>query len=323
MRRWSRAIPFAFALFGALPGCRADQLVELRLYPCEFAGIEPQAVTVEITGFDAEGNVVETFEVGFDDIAVSTFADGYASVGYRKHGDVDRARFRVGWFEAASAGPIAEANAIAVYDEIGVPEAGEVLVLGELAADCAELIADGTESESSDTLDTSSSDTLDTSSDDVDTSSSDTLETSSDTLETDTSTDTDTTDTTGTSGDPPGPMVGDSCAAFGDFHCLGGPTEFDAGTPLFCDGTLLEAADNFGDACIGACLDGSATPVNACGSIGYPAACLCESIGAPNCMGATLGCVPTDELHLCYMDKVVVADCPNCGTTPEGWFTCG
>ncbi|MFV8750019.1 hypothetical protein ACNOYE_05685 [Nannocystaceae bacterium ST9] len=318
-----RALLLALALPGALPGCRAEELVELRLYPCEFAGIEPQSVTVEITGYDGEGTVVETFEVPFDDIAASTFADGYATVGYRKHGDVERARFRVGWFVEPAAGPIAEADAIAVYDEVGVPDAGEVLVLGELAADCAELIGEGTESGESveTTLDSSSSDTLDTSSDDVDTSSSDTMDSSSsDTLDTSTDT-TDTSETTDTSGDPPGPKPGDDCEVLFGFYCSGAPEPEDAGIPLLCNDQMqLESTDLFPSVCGDICL-GVGAPVDACGGIG-DAACACQPIAAPDCVGEQLGCFG-NELHLCFQGKVVISGCTNgCGMTPEGWFTC-
>mgnify|MGYP000863651563 CR=1 FL=1 len=317
-----RALLLTLALFGLAPGCRSEELVELRLFPCEFAGIEPRSVTVEITGFDAAGQVVETFEVPFDDIAASTFADGYASVGYRKSGQVVRARFRVGWFEAAVAGPIAEADAIAVYDELEVPDPGEVLELTKLVGDCAELIAEGTDTGST-TMDTSSSTTMDTSSSDtLDTTSSTTMDTSSsDTMDTTTDTSTDTTDT----GDPPGPMVGDACSVGFAFSCVGGPTPEDAGTPLICDDAsmMLETTALFPVACGGSCIDNLATPVDACRSIGDDAKCMCLSPDAPDCAGAMLGCVDPDQLHLCFEGKVVVGGCPSCATTPEGWFTCG
>jgi hypothetical protein len=313
MKRVS-ALLLVLALIGASPGCRSEELVELRLYPCEFAGLEPRAVSVEITGFDDQGNVVETHEVTFDDIAATTFADGYASVGYRKHGEVVRARFRVGWFEATTAGPIAEADAIAVYEELDVPSVGEVLVLGELAADCAELIADGTEStsnESSDTQDTS--DDVDTSSDDVDTS--DTTDTSSD--------EEDTTETTDTSDDPPGPKPGDDCASLFGFYCSGGPTPEDVGIPLQCNEQMqLESTSVFSQSCVNVCLElGFGTPVDGCSNIG-DAACVCQALAAPDCGGEQLGCFGT-ELRLCFEGKVVVSGClESCGTTPEGWYTC-
>jgi hypothetical protein len=336
MRSRFRVLLLALALLGAPPGCRSDDLVELRLYPCEFGGIEPRAVTVEVTGFDAEGNVVETLEVSFDDIAATTFADGYATVGYRKHDDVVRARFRVGWFEAASAGDLESANAIAVYEQLDVPVAGEVLVLGELAADCAELIADGTSDDVSETQDDdadTSSDDADTSSDDVDTSSddvdtsSDDVDTSSDDVDTmdtlDTSSDTMDTETTDTSGGPPGPEVGDACVDPFTFYCTGGPTPEDAGIPLLCNAQMmLEATDGFAGACIDGCIDGGAVPVNGCGDIGVFAKCMCQSIAAPNCGGEALGCVAPDELHLCFEGKVVKGTCVNCTDGPEGWYLC-
>jgi hypothetical protein len=304
-------------------GCKSGDLVELRLYPCEFAGIEPRAVTVEITGYDDADAVVETFEVPFDDIDARTFADGYATVGYRKQGEVVRARFRVGWFDEATAGPLAEADAIAVYDEL-VPDAGEVLVLGEAAVDCAAL-ADESGSESLD-----ATDSMDSSSTDADSSTTDPSDSSttdpSDSSTTDPS-DTDTTDTTSTTGgDPPGPQPGDDCGTPASFTCSGGPTPTDAGQPLLCPALPpleLESTNAFAGSCVGACLDNQATPVNACGNIGMPAACLCESPDAPDCGAAELGCVTATELHLCFEGKVVVASCiDGCGMTPEGWFTC-
>lgn len=318
---------FACSLGLFAPGCKSGDLVELRLYPCEFAGVEPRAVTVEITGYDDADAVVETFEVPFDDIDARTFADGYASVGYRKQGDVVRARFRVGWFDEATAGSISEADAIAVYDEL-VPDAGEVLVLGELAVDCAAL-ADESGSESMDSMDTldgpdSSSTDADSSSTDADSSSTTEADTST-SDPTDTTDATDTTDTT-TGGDPPGPMPGDACETPASFTCSGGPTPTDAGIPLFCPALPpleLESTNNFASSCIGSCLDDAATPVDACGNIGMPATCMCRSQNAPDCDGAQLGCVTPTELHLCFDGQVVIGSCPDgCGMTPEGWFTC-
>lgn len=314
----------------SIGGCKSGDLVELRLYPCEFAGVEPRAVTVEITGYDDADMVVETFEVPFDDIDARTFADGYATVGYRKQGEVVRAQFRVGWFDEATAGPIAEADAIAVYDEL-VPDGGEVLVLGEAAVDCAAL-ADESGSESVDSMDAPDSSTTDADSsttEEADSSTTDEADSSttdpSDSSTTDPTDTTDTTDTT-TGGDPPGPQPGDACGTPASFTCTGGPTPTDAGIPLLCPALPpleLESTNAFAGSCTGACIDNQATPVNACGNIGMPAACLCESPGAPDCDTEELGCITSTELHLCFEGKVVVASCPDgCGMTPEGWFTC-
>jgi hypothetical protein len=125
---------------------------------------------------------------------------------------------------------------------------------------------------------------------------------------------------------PPGPLPGDPCTLAASFSCGGGPTPTDAGVPLLCPvepPLELEPTELFAGACEGACLNPNATPVNACGNIGEPAACLCESPDAPDCVGAQLGCIGRDELHLCFEGKVVVGTCvAGCGLTPEGWFAC-
>lgn len=147
MRRCLQLIFTATLLLGTLgsaPGCGAEvDQVELRLFPCEFEGVEPRAVVVELTGFDDQGGVVETFEVAFDDVAAKVFDDGYATVGYRKDPRVVRARVRLGWFSTPAAGTIAEAEAIAVYEGLEVPALGEVLTLGSGVGDCSELAGDG------------------------------------------------------------------------------------------------------------------------------------------------------------------------------------
>jgi hypothetical protein len=161
--------------------------------------------------------------------------------------------------------------------------------------------------------------TEDTTSESEDTTSEDT--TSDDTTSDDT-TSADTTTTEDTDG-PPGPMAGDPCNIGFSFYCMGGPTPEDAGTPLFCDGDLLllESTDLFDVACERVCSGQGTMSVDACGGIGVAAKCLCLAPDAPDCQGAQLGCVG-NELQLCHQGKVVVADCPNCGTSPEGWFVC-
>lgn len=137
----------------------------------------------------------------------------------------------------------------------------------------------------------------------------------------------DTSSETDTGGDtPPGPLPGDPCTLAASFSCGGGPTPTDAGIPLLCPAVPpleLEPTELFAGACVGGCLDQDATPVNACGNIDTPAACLCESPDAPDCAGAQLGCIGRNELHLCFEGKVVVGTCAaGCGLTPEGWFAC-
>ena len=55
---------------------------------------------VELTGYDADGAVVEMFDASFEDISTQVFDDGYATVGYRSDPKVVTAQVRVGWFSS-------------------------------------------------------------------------------------------------------------------------------------------------------------------------------------------------------------------------------
>jgi hypothetical protein len=140
-----RAVFLALSLTGLVgtTSCApsADQ-VELRLFPCDVGGMEPRSVVVEITGFDGEGAMIETFEVGFDGIAAQVFEDGYATVGYRNDPDVVTATIRVGWFDETEAGTIAAADAVVEYESLMVPAFGQVLTLSA-DGDCSPIAGDG------------------------------------------------------------------------------------------------------------------------------------------------------------------------------------
>ncbi len=331
---WPSILPLSLALIGALlvaaPACRSEpELVELRLFPCEFEGIEPRAVTVEITGYDDAGEVVETYEVGFDDVAAKTFADGYASVGYRKDASVVRARFRVGWFVAPLAGAIDEADAIAVYEELEVPALGQVLTLDSPVQDCAGLIG-GDESESGDSIGDSTGDgdgdptTGDGDGDPTETGDGDgdTSETTDTTDTTDTNTDTTDTDTdTG----PDFPEVGDACDVPTGFYCSPDSNPSDTGQALFCDPDTNELVVSglwpdvacSTDFCVGV----GVTVVEGCGNVGTPAVCMCAPAIPVVCAEPLVGCLG-DEVFLCHEGQIVSGFCPDCSMIEGGWFQC-
>ena len=107
-----------------LVGCASEsELVELRLFPCDTGGL-PRALTLEITPLDEDGQPMgEVVLEQFDDIATAVFDDDYATVGWKVPGGATNAAFRVGWFSAASAGDIDDADALAEYEE-PVPSPG-------------------------------------------------------------------------------------------------------------------------------------------------------------------------------------------------------
>ena len=113
-----RSLLFALALSGSAmlsSSCApANDLVELRLFPCDVAGGDPRAVAIELTAFDAAGEIVETFDTKFEDISAQVFDDGYATVGYRADASVVTARVRVGWFSTPEAGAVDDAEQIVV-----------------------------------------------------------------------------------------------------------------------------------------------------------------------------------------------------------------
>ncbi|PRQ04146.1 hypothetical protein ENSA5_10360 [Enhygromyxa salina] len=329
-------LALACALGSALSCGAAGDQVELRLFPCEFEGIEPRAVVVEITGFDADGAVVESFEVGFDDIAAAVFDDGYATVGYRSDAAVVTARVRVGWFSRPESGTIAEAEAVAVYESQTVPAHGQVLSLGATAGDCAELAGDGDGDTGDGDTGDGDGDTGDGDGDtgdgDGDTGDGDgdgdTGDGDGDTGDGDGDTgdgDGDTGDGDGDTGDGDGdpidlPMIGDPCDGLFAFQCVP-ELNGDAGTALRCQNDELTATDNFAFACDGLCPDNVGTPVEACAGLGTPAQCLCEPPVAEGCDQVTLGCTGDGHIKLCFNGVVVIGTCNNCSMM-GGYYTC-
>lgn len=327
MRRCLKLVCLAALLLGVVasgPGCgaEADQ-VELRLFPCEFEGVEPRAVVVELTGFDAQGETVETFEVSFDDVAAKVFDDGYATVGYRKDTRVVRARVRLGWFSTPTAGTIAEAEAVAVYEDLEVPAVGEVLTLGSGASDCSELVGDGDGDPTGDGDPSGDGDGDPTGDGDP-----------SGDGDGDPTGDGDGDPTGDGDGDPSGdgdgdpgedlPQVGDSCDPFNtNFHCV---PELDAqaGSPLFCGlvSMELEETSQWQFSCTGLCPLGSSDPIDGCAGYGHPARCLCEPDMPEACVDATLGCTGDGLIKLCHAGTVVIAQCNNCTMTPGGYYSC-
>jgi hypothetical protein len=329
MRRCFQLI-LALALLAGVPGCgaEADQ-VELRLFPCEFEGVEPRAVVVELTGFDDQGEVVETFEIGFDDIAARVFEDGYATVGYRKDARVVRARVRLGWFSTLDAGSITEAEAIAVYEDLEVPALGEVLTLGAASGDCSELAGDGDGDPTGD----GDGDPTGDGDGDGDPSGDGDGDPSGD-GDGDPSGDGDGDPSGDGDGDPSGdgdgepvedlPMVGDGCDSFNEiFHCVP-ELDAEAGTPLYCSPVTdqLEETDLFADGCAIVCPDNTSNPIEFCAGFGYPAQCLCQPDTPEACVDATLGCTGDGLIKLCHAGTVVIAECNDCMMTPGGYYTC-
>ncbi|GEM_PF-5910351 len=302
MARLASRMLLTLAVVAALGGCTSPDQVELRLFPCEFEGVEPRAVVVEISGYDAAGDLVETFEESFEDISAATFADGYASVGYRKDPAVVWAQVRLGWFSTPTAGAIDEAEAIAVYTDVGVPAVGEVMVLGAGVTDCSELDTETGEETGGETGGETGTETGE---------------------DTGTETDTETGEDTETEGDSGGvPEVGEPCADAFDFVCAPGPMA-EAGTPLLCTEDLVLAAVEAGQysfACEEFCEPGSSA-IEFCAGSGSSDYCLCLADDAPACADVTLGCAE-DEVLLCAGGSVVSGDCPACFETAEGYFEC-
>ncbi|MFO7561379.1 MAG: hypothetical protein R6X02_01945 [Enhygromyxa sp.] len=347
--RWGlKSFLFSLALLlGAssslLGGCGgAADLVELRLYPCGIDDIEPRAVLVELTGFDEQGETVETYEVAFDNIAATVFEDGYATLGYRKGPAVVRARVRLGWFAATSASSLAEADAIAVYEDVVVPDLGEVLDLRSSA--CSEVAGDGDGDSSGDGDGDSGDGDGDSGDGDGDSGDGDGDSGDGDGDPTgdgdgdsgdgdgDPTGDGDgdpTGDGDGDSGDGDGdpeqlPQIGDPCDSFNtNFHCVPAP-DAGAGTPLFCSPVTneLESTNTWLAACSGLCPEGSFSPINACAGYGHPARCLCEPTAPENCEDATLGCTGDGLIKLCHAGMVVIGQCNDCTMSPGGYYSC-
>ncbi len=345
LERTLPALLLSLALAGALVGgvscgpSPADQ-VELRLFPCDVDGVQPRSVAVEITGFDTAGEVVETFEVGFDDIAAGVFDDGYATVGYRRDPGVVTATMRVGWFAEPQAGPIDDADAIVVYESLEVPAAGQVLSLN-VDSDCSPIAGDG-DGDSGDgdgDGDNSGDGDGDNSGDGDGDNSGDGDGDMSGDGDGDMTGDGDGDgDASGdgdgdgdgdgeTSGDGDGdgdpidlPMAGEACQYDFQFYCipeLGG----EAGTPLLCQNNVLANSMQFDNVCDCPEEGTNNIPVDACGGFNFPAKCLCTSQPVEACNGADLGCFNGDHIKLCFNGNVVIGECPNCGMM-GGYYTC-
>ncbi|HLT36443.1 MAG TPA: hypothetical protein VK034_09155, partial [Enhygromyxa sp.] len=72
--RWGLQSMLITLALSPVLGCGAPaELVELRLFPCDVGDLDPRSVAVELTGFDDQGEIVETFEVTFDGITASVF----------------------------------------------------------------------------------------------------------------------------------------------------------------------------------------------------------------------------------------------------------
>jgi hypothetical protein len=358
--RLARLNLFALALLVGTPsfvscGGTAD-VVELRLFACEFGGIEPRSVVVELTGFDDQGETVETFEVTFDDISASVFEDGFATVGYRKDPRVVRATVRLGWFSTATAGSITEAEAVGVYDNLEVPALGEVMNIGEVV-DCSELAAetgDGDPTGDGDgepttgdgdgdgepttgdgdgeptTGDGDGEPTTGDGDGDPTTGDGDGDPTTGDGDGDPTTGDGDGDPTTGDGdgdgdGDPPPdfPEIGDPCNSMDTSFVCVPELNGDAGTPLRCSpgSMMLEATQLFAFACQGLCPPNSNPPVEACGDIGDPAVCMCEPDVPEDCADAMLGCTGDGNLKLCFNGQVVIGECDNC-MEAGGYYSC-
>ena len=344
--RWGSTCLLALALLAGLAGFGCgDQaaLVELRLFPCDLEGVEPRSVVVELTGFDAQGETVETFEVAFDDITATVFDDGFATVGYRKDARVVRARVRLGWFSSGTAGSIGEAEAIAVYEDVEVPALGEVLNIGPSDGDCSGLAGDGdgdpTGDGDGDPTGDGDGDGDPTGDGDGDGEPTGDGDGDGDGEPTGDGDGEPTGDGDGDGdgeptgdgdgdgdGDPPEelPEVGDSCDSFNTpFMCVPA-LDGQAGTPLYCDPVTmeLEATAIWVPACAGLCPAGTSNPVNACSGYGHPARCLCEPDVAEDCDGAALGCTGNGLVALCFAGTVVLGECNNCMMTPGGYYSC-
>jgi len=309
----------------------SSDLVELRLYPCMFGADQPRSVVIEIVGYDAGGELVETHEVAFDNISAGVFDDGFATVGYRADPAVVSADVHLGWSSSPSIGSLDEAETEVTFEMLSVPPAGEVLDLSDGAGSACEPIAgdgDGDPTGDGDGDPTGDGDGDPTGDGDGDGDGDPTGDGDGDMSgdgDGDPSGDGDGDPTGDGDGDPGLPMPGDECELNEYFYCVPKPGG-EAGTPLYCDQDTLEleltneyASTSCGDD-ENNCPVGASGLVEACAGISGDDYCLCYSDGLELCEGAQLGC-DGDVVRLCFEGMVVIGSCPNCA--PDGdYFAC-
>lgn len=192
------------ALLAALvTSCGGGDLVELRLYPCTF-GVDgkglPMDVKIVIDSYDESGAPVETgltqsFRI--DDPAM-VFADGFATVGYKKTASVRTADFTITWSPTVGGGPddqTIELAGLAIPDPGGSVELKGDELCGEVTdtEDTSDMSTDPTTQGTATTTDSTQG--TDTATTDTDTAST-TASTTDPTTDTETDTDTATTDST-------------------------------------------------------------------------------------------------------------------------------
>lgn len=283
------------ALWLLLGGCARPTEVELRLYPCGFAGALPVSVDLEVRGYDAMGTALKPLTASYM-VAAGVLADGYATVGLRPPEGIATADFIVTWHDAVGGAQVV------MHAALAVPTVGEVLELG--ADMCAPV-----DSTSSGVVTTSTGEGTSTSTGVVVTTSGTDSGTSSTSTgdSTSTSASTSTGDSTGTSTTGEMSMVGDPCNMANDqFFCEGGgPGQL--GTLLECTNSIWTAA-NLKSRCSLPVYcppeTGLVDPV-AVGCSGQGAfdwACVCQDQVPLECLGDEASCLGNDRITLCIDD---------------------
>ena len=337
-RTWISALALALAL----PGCGGGELVELRLYPCMFgamADMPPASVRLTINSFDESGAPVdqaltETFTI---DDPGAQFADGYATVGYRKSADVVSADFRVVWLAGAGA-PSGAGEQEVVHAGVTVPDPGASIDLfseGQCAdggGETTDAMTTG-ETTGSMTTEVATTDGTDTStgSSSDGTSDGSTGTSTSSTSDTDATTESDTT-TTGPEEDP---ALGEPCDPMG-FH---GTLEFcwtegygEIGTLFQCKDLDDDGQYLWEDAVDAVCTCAQDVPgtVNAgCSGNGandgppIPFDCLCMSADMDEDCGLPIQACNGMDLMFCVDGHSYKAICPGGCLESEGLPMCG
>lgn len=310
------------AVLTAQISCGGDApLVELRLYPCDVGGL-PKSVRIELQGYDAAGSAVGApLSAAFAIPDPSIFSDSYATIGYARPPEVDRADLTVAWFGSATAGAIEESDHVVFVGMVSVPTPDAVI---EIAAENCVPWTGGTDSDSDSGSDSDSDSDPSTTSTTGPTTDATTDATTDVTTTTDaTTTATDTTDATDATTDATDTNTTGEvmlCDPPDDFQkCESAPGE--AGTPYSCEPVMMSGEWQADPAiCEEICaLDISemqlglqqGVSVGCSGQSSEGWACLCKE-------GAfQVTCTPADQkcvgaiLHLCVDGELAKAGCIN------------
>lgn len=290
------------ALVLLLGSCAQPTEVELRLFPCGFAGALPVSVDLEMQGYDAGGTALAPLTASFA-VAAGVLDDGYATVGLRRPPGVSTADFTLTWRDAGGSAQVV------MHAGLAVPKVGEVLELGaEMCVPPDSSSSSGTSTGEGTSASSTSTSTSSTSSTSTSTGVVTDSSTGTSTGES-TSTSTSTGEGTSTTGEPS--ILGDDCNMVDEqFYCEGGgPGQL--GTLLECVGLVWTKADLQKRCDLAAYCPAELNQVDpvavGCSGVGLSDwACVCQDKLPLPCIGDVAGCGGSTRITLCVEDEMGV-----------------